>query len=110
MPQVLALVDDHLFLSRIREAARGPGLEIRPVRRSSELLSGVRDGGRLVLVDADSAGINVLLLGICQVNLDDAAAARDAFASAARHDSTRASARQWIRHLELEAEARAAAN
>ena len=54
MPQVLALVDDLLFLSRIREAARGSGLEIRPVRRPSELVGGVRDGGRLVLVDADS--------------------------------------------------------
>ncbi|MCG6923665.1 MAG: hypothetical protein LJF15_21630 [Acidobacteria bacterium] len=54
MPQVLALVDDLLFLSRIREAARGSGLEIRPVRRSSDLVAGVRDGGRLVLVDADS--------------------------------------------------------
>jgi CheY-like chemotaxis protein len=54
MPQVLALVDDLLFLSRIREAARGTGLEIRPVGRSSDLLAGVRDGGRLVLVDADS--------------------------------------------------------
>ncbi len=54
MPHVLALVDDLLFLSRIREAARGSALEIRPVRRPSELVDGVRDGGRLVLVDADS--------------------------------------------------------
>jgi CheY-like chemotaxis protein len=55
MPHVLALVDDLLFLSRIREAARGSGLEVRAVRRPSELVAGVRDGGRLVLVDADSA-------------------------------------------------------
>jgi CheY-like chemotaxis protein len=54
MPHVLALVDDLLFLSRIREAARGSGLEVRAVRRPSELIAGVRDGGQLVLVDADS--------------------------------------------------------
>jgi CheY-like chemotaxis protein len=54
MPRVLALVDDLLFLSRIREAARGADLEIRPVRSPTQLVGGVRDGARLVLVDADS--------------------------------------------------------
>jgi CheY-like chemotaxis protein len=54
MPRVLALVDDLLFLSRIREAARGADLEVRPVRSPAQLVDGVRDGARLVLVDADS--------------------------------------------------------
>jgi CheY-like chemotaxis protein len=56
MPRVLALVDDLLFLSRIREAARrGDGdVEVRPVRRPAQLVEGVREGARLVLVDADS--------------------------------------------------------
>jgi DNA-binding NtrC family response regulator len=54
MPQVIALVDDLMFLSRIREAARAAGVEVRPVRGASELLDAVRQEGRLVLVDADS--------------------------------------------------------
>jgi len=54
MLQVLALMDDLLFLSRVREAARGAGVEVRPVRQPAQLVEGVRDGGRLVLVDADS--------------------------------------------------------
>jgi CheY-like chemotaxis protein len=56
MPRVLALVDDLLFLSRIREAARGADgdVEVRPVRSPTQLVDGVREGARLVLVDADS--------------------------------------------------------
>ncbi len=56
MFRVLALVDDLLFLRRIREAARGGGsdLEVRPVRSPTQLVDGVREGARLVLVDADS--------------------------------------------------------
>ena len=55
MSRVLALVDDLLFLSRIREAARGTGAEVRAVRSAADLLAGAREGGRLVLVDADSS-------------------------------------------------------
>jgi hypothetical protein len=54
MPQVLALVDDLMFLSRIREAGTGAGLEVRSVRRPEQLADGLRAGARLVLVDADS--------------------------------------------------------
>jgi CheY-like chemotaxis protein len=54
MPEVIALVDDIMFLSRIHEAARGAGLGVRQVRRAAELGSALREGGRLVLVDADS--------------------------------------------------------
>jgi len=54
MSRVLALVDDLLFLSRIREAARGTGAEVRPVRGPADLVATARQGGRLVLVDADS--------------------------------------------------------
>ncbi len=54
MPQLIALVDDLLFLSRIREAARAAGIEVRAVRGASDLLASARDEGRLVLVDADS--------------------------------------------------------
>ena len=55
MSRVIALVDDLLFLSRIREAARGSAVEVRAVRDASALAESVRDGGGLVLVDADSA-------------------------------------------------------
>jgi hypothetical protein len=54
MPHVLALVDDLMFLSRVREAARGAGVEVRTVRRPEQLVDGVRAGARLVLMDADS--------------------------------------------------------
>jgi len=55
MSRILALVDDLLFLSRIREAARGTGAEVRTVRGPADLVATAREGGRLVLVDADSS-------------------------------------------------------
>jgi CheY-like chemotaxis protein len=55
MPHVIALVDDLMFLSRIREAARGAGAEVRTARGAADLLSAAREGARLVLVDADSS-------------------------------------------------------
>ena len=54
MPTVIALVEDLLFLSRIREAARGAGVDVRPVRTTAALLEAARAGAALVLVDADS--------------------------------------------------------
>ena len=57
MSRVLALVDDLLCLSRIREAARGTGAEVRAVRGPVDLVATARDGARLVLVDADSSRI-----------------------------------------------------
>ena len=55
MPHVIAVVDDLMFLSRIREAARGAGAEVRSARGPKDLVEAARDGGRLVLVDADSS-------------------------------------------------------
>ena len=55
MPHVIAVVDDLMFLSRIREAARGAGAEVRSARGPTDLVAAARDGGRLVLVDADSS-------------------------------------------------------
>jgi CheY-like chemotaxis protein len=54
MSPVLAVVDDLMFLSRIREAAQGAGLGVRAVRSAAELVGAARDGARIVLVDADS--------------------------------------------------------
>jgi len=55
MPLVVALVEDLLFLSRIREAARGTRAEIRTASGPAAVLEAARAGARLVLVDADSA-------------------------------------------------------
>ena len=55
MPKVIALVDDLMFLSRIREAARSTGDEVCPARSAAEVLAAARAGGHLVLVDADSS-------------------------------------------------------
>lgn len=54
MPPVIALVDDLLFASRIREAARGRGVEVRTARRVEEVTSALEAGAPLLLVDADS--------------------------------------------------------
>jgi CheY-like chemotaxis protein len=53
MPQLVALMDDLLFLSRIREAARAAAVEVRAVRGAADLVAAARGGARLVLVDAD---------------------------------------------------------
>jgi hypothetical protein len=53
MPQVVAIIDDLMFLSRVREAARGLDLEIKAVRRpEAESLA----DAHLVLVDLDRFG------------------------------------------------------
>jgi len=57
MPQLVALMDDILFLSRIREAARGADLAVKSVRGAAELVAAAREDTRLVLVDADSARV-----------------------------------------------------
>lgn len=57
MPQLVALMDDILFLSRIREAARGSGVAVRSVRDKAELLAAAREDTRLVVVDADSVRV-----------------------------------------------------
>jgi CheY-like chemotaxis protein len=54
MGPVIAFVDDLMFLSRIREAARGTGVEVRSLRRVPELLEALQAPARLVLMDLDS--------------------------------------------------------
>ncbi len=54
---LVALVDDLMFLSRIREAARGSGADVLSVRGGEALIAAARAGARLVLVDADSTRI-----------------------------------------------------
>ena len=54
MPRVIALVEDLLFLSRIREAAQGSGLEVKTLPRLEDVAAAATAGAALVLVDADS--------------------------------------------------------
>jgi CheY-like chemotaxis protein len=55
MSHVIALVDDLIFLSRIREAARAARAEVRTARTAADLVASALGGARLVLVDADSS-------------------------------------------------------
>ena len=54
MASVIALVDDLMFLSRVREAARSAALEVRTVRTTADLLEAARAGAALLVVDLDS--------------------------------------------------------
>ena len=55
MDRVVAFVDDLMFLSRIREAARGRGLEVQGARTIADLLAACREAPRLVIMDLDRA-------------------------------------------------------
>jgi DNA-binding NarL/FixJ family response regulator len=59
MSTVVALVDDLMFLSRIREAARGHGLEVRPARTAADAVAAAQSGGRMVFLDLDSPRLPV---------------------------------------------------
>ena len=55
MPVVVALIDDLLFLSRVREAAKGSGAEVKAVRGAEALLEACRASpDALVVADLDS--------------------------------------------------------
>ncbi len=51
---LIALVDDLMFLSRVREAARGRALEVRVARKTADVLEAAREGASLLVVDLDS--------------------------------------------------------
>jgi CheY-like chemotaxis protein len=54
MGAAVAFLDDLMFLSRIREAARPLGVELETCRRVDDLLAACRKGGRVVFLDLDS--------------------------------------------------------
>jgi DNA-binding NarL/FixJ family response regulator len=61
MATVLALVDDLMFLSRIREAARGTDVDVRTARTAAALVAACREAQpTLVLADLDSARLPVI--------------------------------------------------
>jgi CheY-like chemotaxis protein len=53
VPTVVAFMDDLLFLSRIREAAKALNVEVRSARKVDQLVAAAA-GSRLVLMDLDS--------------------------------------------------------
>lgn len=55
---MIVLVDDLMFLSRIREAAARAGVTVRAVRKAEEAVSAAA-GARLVIVDLDSPRLPV---------------------------------------------------
>ena len=59
MAEVVALVDDLMFLSRVREAARGRGMEVQAARTVPQLIVACRLNARLVFVDLDSPRLPV---------------------------------------------------
>ena len=59
-PSVIAVVDDLMFLSRIREAAKGRGLAVRAVRTVADLVAACRLGARTVIVDLDTPRLPVM--------------------------------------------------
>lgn len=53
MNRIIAFVDDLMFLSRIREAARARGLEVQGARTVADLVAACREAPRLVILDLD---------------------------------------------------------
>ena len=60
MAPVVAFVDDLMFLSRIREAAKRQGAEVRAVRSAADAAAACREGARLVIVDLDTPRLPVM--------------------------------------------------
>jgi CheY-like chemotaxis protein len=54
MPAVIAFMDDLMFLSRIQQAAKAEGLEVRRVVTVPDLLEACRSAPRVVLMDLDA--------------------------------------------------------
>jgi CheY-like chemotaxis protein len=57
---VLVLVDDLMFLSRIREAAKARDVPVRAVRTAADAVEGCRAGARTVIADLDTPRLPVL--------------------------------------------------
>ena len=57
---VLVLVDDLMFLSRIREAAKARDVPVRAVRTVADVLDGCRAGARTVIADLDTPRLPAL--------------------------------------------------
>jgi CheY-like chemotaxis protein len=60
LPPVVVLVDDLMFVSRIREAAKGLSVPVRTVRTTADALAACREGARIVIADLDTPRLPVL--------------------------------------------------
>ncbi len=56
---IVAFVDDLMLLSRIREAAKALEVDVRGMRRVSDLVEACRHSPTVVLIDLDSARLPV---------------------------------------------------
>ena len=57
---VVAVVDDLMFLSRIREAAKRQGADVRAVRTAADAAAACRAGAKVVVVDLDTPRLPVM--------------------------------------------------
>jgi DNA-binding NarL/FixJ family response regulator len=60
MSVVVAVVDDLMFLSRIREAAKRQGVAVRTARTAADAAAACREGATRVIVDLDTPRLPVL--------------------------------------------------
>jgi DNA-binding NarL/FixJ family response regulator len=60
MKVVAAVVDDLMFLSRIREAAKRQGAEVRAVRTAADAAAACGEGARIVILDLDTPRLPVM--------------------------------------------------
>ena len=56
---LVAIEDDLMFLSRIREAAKASGTEVKVARNAAALIAACEEGALLVLANLDSARLPV---------------------------------------------------
>ena len=57
---IVMLVDDLMFASRIREAARAKGFAVASARNAAQVLDACRAGARTVIADLDSPRLDAL--------------------------------------------------
>ena len=57
---IVILVDDLMFSSRIREAAKAKGVAVTSARTAAQVLDACRAGARTVIADLDSPRLNAL--------------------------------------------------
>jgi CheY-like chemotaxis protein len=59
-PAVVMLVDDLMFASRIREAAKAKGVAVASARTTAQVIDACKAGARTVIADLDSPRVDAL--------------------------------------------------
>jgi DNA-binding NarL/FixJ family response regulator len=57
---IVLLVDDLMFASRIREAAKGKGVAVASARTAAQVVDACKAGAKTVIADLDSPRLNAL--------------------------------------------------